>query len=346
MLSGSKMKNENALQYLKRFKNDKNKKIVLLFTPNHGNLGDSAITLGELKFFKQYFGDFSIYEFTLRECQFFRKKIAKHINENDIVTIHGGGFIGSLWKWNHNYFVKLLKTFSENKIFVFPQTIFFYEKDQKLKEKFLAQINSCKDLTIFVRDFNSYKTLEKINARCKFKFTPDIALFLKYDIKKEKRKNKVLVCMRRDREKNGNNNEIFSILNELEIDYDITDMIEPVSPNKYNRAEIVAKKIEQFTKYKLVLTDRLHGMIFATLAETPCIAFNNASKKVEGVYQWIKNLGYVKLAEKSNIDKKIISEMLEYLSNQNATYDNSLIMVEFEKVKEYMKNLLKKKNLE
>ena len=38
ILRGYKMKNENALQYLKRFKNDKNKKIVLLFTPNHGNL--------------------------------------------------------------------------------------------------------------------------------------------------------------------------------------------------------------------------------------------------------------------------------------------------------------------
>ena len=337
MLRGSKMKSENALQYLKRFKNDKNKKIVLLFTPNHGNLGDSAITLGELKFFKQYFGDFSIYEFTLRECQFFRKKIAKHINENDIVIIHGGGFIGSLWKWSHNYFVKLLKTFAYNKIFVFPQTIFFYEKDQSLKEKFLEQINACKDLTIFVRDLNSFRILEEMNPKCKFKFTPDIALFLKYDISKEKRNNKVLLCMRRDQEKNGNNKKILSVLDKLKIDYDITDMVEHISTNKYSRAKYVARKIEQFSKYNLILTDRLHGMIFATLAETPCIAFNNASKKVEGVYQWIKNLDYVKIAEKSSLDETLVSEMFVYISNKQPSYKNELILEEFGKVADYMK---------
>ena len=331
------MKNENAFQYLKRFKNDKNKKIVLLFTPNHGNLGDSAITLGELKFFKGYFNEYSFYEFTLRECQFFRKRIAKFVNDGDIIAIHGGGFIGSLWKWNHNYFIKLLKTFKNNKIFVLPQTIFFYEKDIILKEKFLQQINSCKDLTIFVRDINSYNFLETLQPKCQYRYTPDMAMLLNYDISKQPRNNKVLLCMRKDQEKRGNNKDVLSVLNKLKISYDTTDMVEHVFTNKYNRAKFVSKKIEQFSNYNLVLTDRLHGMIFSALAETPCIAFNNASKKVEGVYQWIKNLNYVKIAEKSSLKESLISEMFNYVSKKTTHYNNSHILETFEKISEFMK---------
>lgn len=45
----------------------------------------------------------------------------------------------------------------------------------------------------------------------------------------------------------------------------------------------------------MVITDRLHGMIFAAITGTPCIAFDNISKKVSGVYKWIESLEYIKV---------------------------------------------------
>lgn len=38
-----------------------------------------------------------------------------------------------------------------------------------------------------------------------------------------------------------------------------------------------------------MVTDRLHGMIFAYLAGTPCVFLDNKTKKVSGVYNtWLK----------------------------------------------------------
>ena len=34
---------------------------------------------------------------------------------------------------------------------------------------------------------------------------------------------------------------------------------------------------------------RLHGMIMSVITDTPCIAMNNTSGKVKGVYDTIKN---------------------------------------------------------
>ena len=49
------------------------------------------------------------------------------------------------------------------------------------------------------------------------------------------------------------------------------------------------KIIKQFSKSKLVVTDRLHGMILSVITGTNCIAFDNSSGKVSGVYDTIKD---------------------------------------------------------
>ena len=43
--------------------------------------------------------------------------------------------------------------------------------------------------------------------------------------------------------------------------------------------------------------DRLHGMIFAAITSTPCVAFDNVYGKVFAQYQWIRDLPYLEIAE-------------------------------------------------
>ena len=45
-------------------------------------------------------------------------------------------------------------------------------------------------------------------------------------------------------------------------------------------------------------------MIFAALTATPCVAFDNSSNKVTGVYEWIKSLDYIKIVD--NVDDAIV----------------------------------------
>jgi len=47
--------------------------------------------------------------------------------------------------------------------------------------------------------------------------------------------------------------------------------------------------LNDFSSSKLVVTDRLHGMVFAALAGTPCVVMGNCNYKVKGIYNWIEN---------------------------------------------------------
>ena len=93
--------------------------------------------------------------------------------------------------------------------------------------------------------------------------------------------------------------------------------------------EITYKKFKEFSGYKMVVTDRLHGMIFATVTNTPCIAFDNVSKKVSGVHAWINQLEYVKLADSNTIDTHLIEEIY---SCKNHSYNPNLLSKYFSKI--------------
>ena len=65
-------------------------------------------------------------------------------------------------------------------------------------------------------------------------------------------------------------------------------------------------KFKDFQKYELVITDRLHGMVFCAISGTPCIVFGNYNQKVKGTYEWIKNLPYIKYIDSmDNINLEI-----------------------------------------
>lgn len=309
-----------------KFKEDNNKKIVLIFTPSHGNLGDSAITLGELEFLKERFNDYSIYEFTKNETLYYKNQIKDHITDKDIIAFHGGGFLGSIWKVDNNYFLKIIKLFSDNKIVVMPQTIYFYEDDDKLRASFAIGTSLC-------RDYQSYQTLKDLKVRCKFEYVPDIALYCQPNLNLE-RNNKVLLCFRSDREKVSGHRDIVKLLHDLEIGYDRTDMVIPRIITKKGRYSTVMKKFEQFARYRMVITDRLHAMIFSTITNTPCIAFDNVSKKVSGVHEWIKDLDYIQIA-KGNLTEEMLNKIFN--SQHDKAYTSAMLKSEFDKIEKILR---------
>ena len=92
--------------------------------------------------------------------------------------------------------------------------------------------------------------------------------------------------------------------------------------------------MDEFCSSKLVITDRLHAMIFAAITETPCVVILSKSHKVKGVYQWIKHLNYIKLVENLDTLKQSVEEVLQV---SQPCYDNSEIKKEFKKLVEVIK---------
>ena len=88
-----------------------------------------------------------------------------------------------------------------------------------------------------------------------------------------------------------------------------------------NREEILLDIWNKFFESKVVITDRLHGMIFCAITKTPCIVMRSLDHKVTDSYEWIKELNYIRfvdMLEFENVDK-IIKELteLEHLSTVN-----------------------------
>ena len=90
--------------------------------------------------------------------------------------------------------------------------------------------------------------------------------------------------------------------------------------------------LKAISNYKLVVTDRLHGMIFSTICGTPCIAFSNTTGKVKGVFDWLsKENDYVFFAENIEDFESIIEKI--DISRGHA-YSNENMKKSFDKILE------------
>ena len=88
---------------------------------------------------------------------------------------------------------------------------------------------------------------------------------------------------------------------------------------KLSRLHIDDDKLEEFASSEIVVTDRLHGMIFAALTETPCIVVNSMSHKLRGCYEWIKSLDYIRFVE----DFDLIPAVIQELKHVRPQYDRA-----------------------
>ena len=338
----------------KLFANKKPGSIILLNTHDYINVGDHLITLSEEIFFEQLRKDNpdigEVIEVTgtvlIRE----RYLLKKYISSDDILVITGGGFLGSLWLEKGETSVRnILEDYPDNRIIIFPQTLYFEENDFGIRQMQITQrcYSAHKNLTVCLRDKASYRMAKKLfGEKVKCYYIPDMALLLNMSGQSEHREG-VRFCFRNDKERIFSE-EALSLMKKLieesfkekETEYIQTDMLLNMPMDMSSREEIVCDKLSEFASAKLVITDRLHCMLSCAITGTPCIAFDNLSHKVSGVYEWIKELSYIKVlaADKENtIDK--IKEVLEQIDiEKEYIYECEAVDKAFEQLGEIVCN--------
>ena len=166
---------------------------------------------------------------------------------------------------------------------------------------------------------------------------PDIVLYLNRSVHKFDRVG-TLLCFRSDKEKVVPENckcEIEHKLLAVGESVRWTDMVISRQISLKNRDMEVAKKLDAFCRSRLIITDRLHGMIFAAITGTPCLALNNYSGKVKGVWQlWLRDLPYIKFVDSDAvIQQPLLNEMLA-MGGQG--YDRSLFASRWNEITETM----------
>lgn len=102
--------------------------------------------------------------------------LKKVIRSDTRLILHGGGNMGDEWLKEEEDRRKIIKTFANNKMIIFPQTIHYQDPKKFLESvEFYAKF---KNLTIVAREKKSFEIL-KNNYKNEVILTPDIVLSLK-----------------------------------------------------------------------------------------------------------------------------------------------------------------------
>lgn len=300
--------------------------IIILGTVEYANLGDQAICLSEREFLERYATVFEIRDTLFRA----RRELLKDIiRTNDILVIPGGGNMGDFWPKDEERRRWIIQDYPNNKIIVFPQTICYTDTKKGKNDLRVSQdvYNEHKHLVLCAREKISYQIMKDVYPRCNVLFVPDIVLALERTFINIER-NGVLVCMRNDIEKRIDDNSIQELLKQLSarnVQCYCTDTVFSGNVEEIDRDKTVTEKIREFANTAVVLTDRLHGMIFAAITGTTCIVLPNNNHKIEGVYRaWLQDCEWIHFEEK--YDEKTILDMLvmyEQTKKENRPIDVS-----------------------
>lgn len=282
---------------------DKKPWLFLLSTPDYPNLGDQAIAVAECAYLEKYFGSF--YEFGTYSCHpYALSHLKKYAQPYDIILIQGGGNIGSLWRVHEEIFRNVLKYFPDNNIVVFPQSIYYGDskEEQSYFEESQSIYNSHRHLLLCVRDRRSYDFVRR-SYSCGCMLLPDMVMTLTPDFSSER--SGIGLLLREDKEQSLPDDYVEMIRSvAARVGEGIKIITHHPIDTVIGRRDKVNAILKEYAGCRLVITDRLHGMIFAAITNTPCIAFDNSYHKISDLYTtWLKDCPHITFAQRlSNAD--------------------------------------------
>lgn len=293
--------------------------VFLVLTPHHGNLGDHAIALAEINLLKSINVDYI--EITGKELWELKHWKILDIMNSFPILINGGGNLGTLWFSVEELMRDIVQSNPQSPVLILPNTIFYENSDwgNNELEKSRSIYNSHNRVYLYAREKRSYNIMNEIYNNVKL--VPDMVLLLNqfhFDIKRKG----CLLCLRGDIERTRSDQRDNIIRDQAETlfgeNISITDTVLDHGISLKYREEELMKKFNQFAGAELVITDRLHGMIFCAITGTPCIVINSKSPKVKGCYEWIKDLEFIQFAD----DASNIADIYNNIPKKEFKYDN------------------------
>lgn len=287
---------------------------ALLDFPNHSNVGDSSIWLGELEYLNQRFKKKPVYTCDVKN---FCARDLRSVLVDGPIFLHGGGNLGDWWPRYQELRERIISMFPEHPIIQLPQTIDF--RDARNLERFRAVVANHRDVTILARERQSYD-LAADKFDCKVQLCPDMAFSLG-SLKRTPASIHCLWLLRTDYESRLSEMAREQVLQKvgehtLPSDHAITDwLVEDRSGwlrvhDKFKRwlrrhprllqsasspgrsliyqkmaRQRVRRGAELLSHGQYVVTDRLHGHILCVLLGIPHVCMDNAYGKILSFFE-------------------------------------------------------------
>lgn len=139
---------------------------VYLDFPMYFNIGDMLITKGA----------FELLSKSKYKCLYVSSSICinySKITDGVTIILQGGGNFGDIYRGASEFRNSIITRFKNNKIIIFPQTIFYNDLNLLKEDSTVFATHS--DLTIAVRDFSSYDIAKEYFKSNKILMLPDTA---------------------------------------------------------------------------------------------------------------------------------------------------------------------------
>lgn len=278
------------------------RKCYVFLAADYGNLGDVAITHAQSQWLRQQLPAAEIVDIPISRTLDWLHDLRQTVRESDLITITGGGNMSEQYADIELLRLLVVRSFPRNRIIIFPQSAFFGNNSSA---RMLCRLGrriygAHPQLTMLAREKYSHRVMEANYPGCRVVAAPDIVLTLD-ERSNRPRARRAIFCLRKDAEKSINSATEQALREQvraagmeiLEQDTHIGD----VRLNLRERERALNKILHSFSGASLVVTDRLHGMIFAFITGTPALVLPNNNGKIAGVWEWIRDCGFIEYTE-------------------------------------------------
>ncbi|MEI5687879.1 polysaccharide pyruvyl transferase family protein [Sphingomonas kyungheensis] len=247
---------------------------ALLDFPDHANVGDSAIWLGECALLEAITGRRPVYVSTWHDLDIDALATA----EAEVVFLHGGGNLGDIWPHHQRFRETVLARVRDRPVVQLPQSIHF--RDPGEAARFVALADAHPDFTLYVRDATSLAfAADRLAAPVRL--VPDSAIALGAQ-PRGPAEAPLLMLLRSDDERRDHGAPPPAGARVVDWLDDAPDLPagDDIAARDAQARHRVARGLALIAQGAVLVTDRLHGAILADLLALPHVVLDNDYGKI------------------------------------------------------------------
>lgn len=281
---------------------------ALLDYPDHRNIGDHAIWLGELAYLRRRVRRSPAYVCSRKNLD---PSALRRLPANTRILLHGGGNFGDLWPQHQQFREDVLAAFPDRPIVQLPQSIHFSSTPPLTRAQRI--IWSHRNFTLFVRDERSL-AFARSHFDCAVSLCPDMAFALGEQRRPRPPSRDVLLMLRTDKERACDAAATDGVASAFGPPQDWVTFGQPHLATEATLSQRTAAKLlrrtpfvsddyrrrrtyrvrstqmvrcglEQLATARCVVTDRLHVHILCILLDLHHVCLDNSYGKIANFYR-------------------------------------------------------------
>lgn len=277
------------------------KKVVIALAGFYQNLGDMALTYAQKRFIETTLPDYDVLLFPASHTYSRMRALKRIVGPDDIITTIAGGNMDDVYSSLENARRYVVRSFPNHPIISFPQTFAFTDTPggKRALRRSARTYGAHRRLTVFGREPQSLELMKAGLRGTRVEGCPDVVLSLGEEQAYTGRSG-IMLTVRDDKEMlltSGERQGIQRIIESKTDDILVRDTVDVAlsgcQPNTFENS--LRDFWDLLRSRRVVVTDRLHGMIFCVNTKTPVVVLPNSNHKIRGTYDaWLSGHSYVR----------------------------------------------------